>query len=167
MLTKLEKQLNKKANIDKLDEYLIELRNRYKCSPVVISQFNRELGDIQRQKFKELRPQLTDFKDSGNTQESANVVIALFHPKRYNLNEYLEYELKTGSYDILNNFRMAFILKNRGGKDGVHMAFRFLGICGYYEELPKPEEFRDNPKWYQLVQDFSKPFDELIKINKK
>jgi replicative DNA helicase len=161
-LVKAEQKLQKKANIDKLDEHLIELRNKYRCSPVVISQFNRELGDIQRQKFKELRPQLTDFKDSGNTQESANVVIALFHPKRYNITNYLDYELKTQSHDILDSFRTAFVLKNRGGRDGVYIAFRFLGICGYYEEIPKSEDFKENPKWYKKIPDFSKPFNELI-----
>lgn len=103
------------------------------------------------------------FKDSGNTQESANVVIALFHPKRYNITNYLDYELKTQSHDILDNFRTAFVLKNRGGRDGVFIAFRFLGVCGYYEEIPKSEDFKENPKWYKKILDFSKPFNELIK----
>jgi replicative DNA helicase len=154
---------NKKQNIDKMSTYLIELRNKYRVSPVVISQFNREMGDIQRQRFKELTPQLEDFKDSGNTQEDCNVALALFSPKRYNIPRYLEYDLKGVGYDVLDNFRAAFVVKNRGGRDGASLGMRFLGHCGYYEEIPKSEEFESNPGMYRLISDFSKPFNELIK----
>jgi KaiC/GvpD/RAD55 family RecA-like ATPase len=160
-------KLNKKLSMDKLCSYLIELRNKYKISPVVVSQFNRELGDIQRQKFKELTPQLTDFKETGNSQEDANVVLALMHPKRHNLDNYQDYVLKGIDYDITDNFRMGFIIKNRGGRDGVKLAFRFLGICGYFEEIPIAKEFNENPQWYKKIKDFSKPFLELIKTKTK
>ena len=140
---------------------LIELRNKYQAIPVVVSQFNRELGDIQRQRFKELVPQLEDFKDSGNSQEDANVVIALFSPKRYNIDRYLEYDLKFKGVSIGDYFRALFIIKNRGGRDGVSLATRFLGECGYFEELPNPDEFERNPEYYKAITDFSIPFNEI------
>lgn len=158
----------KKSIIDKLDSYLIQLRNYYRIIPVGITQFNRELGDTNRQRFKELTPQLEDFKDTGNTQESANVVLALFHPKRYNLTNYLAYNLTTstnvdgGSESNIDVFRAIFILKNRGGKDGMKQAFRFLGICGHFEEIPRADEFAENPHWYGKLADFNKPFHEHI-----
>jgi replicative DNA helicase len=153
---------SKKGNIDKMSNYLIELRNKYKAIPVVVSQFNRELGDVQRQRFKELTPQLEDFKDSGNSQEDANVVMALFSPKRYNLDSYLGYDLKVKNRNVLDNFRALFVIKNRGGRDGVSLGTRFAGHCGYFEEIPVPKDFEANPKWYDLIPDFSKSFDELI-----
>jgi replicative DNA helicase len=167
LLTKKEKGYTKKDNIDKLDEYLITLRNSYGCIPIVVSQFNRDMADTNRQRFKELTPLIEDFKDSGNTQESANVIIAVFHPKRYNMDSYKDYLLKSNRYNILDMFRMIFILKNRGGRDGVSLALRFLGICGYFEEIPKAEEFNENVLWYEKVKDFSKPFLELIKEKNK
>lgn len=163
-----EKGLVKKGTIDKLSSKLIELRNKYKVIPVVVSQFNRELGDIQRQRFKELVPQLEDFKDSGNSQEDANVVIALFSPKRYNIERYLEYDLKSKGYNIGDFFRALFVIKNRGGRDGVSLGTRFLGHCGYFEEIPQPGAFEENPDYYKAVDDFSKPFPELMEeINSK
>jgi replicative DNA helicase len=158
-----EGNLTKKGTIDRLSAYLIELRNKYKAIPVVVSQFNRELGDVQRQRFKELIPQLEDYKDSGNTQEDANVVLSLFSPKRYNIDRYLEYDLKSTRHDIGDYFRAIFITKNRGGRDSVSLATRFLGHCGYFEELPRPDEFESNPDYYKAVPDFSKPFSEIIK----
>jgi hypothetical protein len=168
-LLKQEQSFSKKLLIDKMDEYLIELRNKYRIIPVVISQFNRELGDIQRQKFKELVPILEDFKDSGNTQESANVVIALFSPKRYNLKSYIDYDLKgeIESKQVVDYFRAMFVLKNRGGKDGVRLGMRFLGNCGYFEEIPPPKDFEKNPLWYSKIVDFSKSFLELINTKKE
>lgn len=154
--------VTKKINLDKLSHYMIELRNRFKVTPVLVSQFNRELGDVQRQRFKELTPQLEDFKDTGNTQEDANVVIALFSPKRYNITNYLGYDLQNSKHNILDYFRAAFVIKNRGGRDGVVLATRFLGECGYYEELPQSSDFEKNPDWYKKVSDFSKSFNELI-----
>jgi replicative DNA helicase len=156
-----EQSLNKKGTIDRLSSYLIELRNKYQAIPVVVSQFNRELGDIQRQRFKELVPQLEDFKDSGNSQEDASVVIALFSPKRYNIDRYLEYDLKFKGVSIGDYFRALFIIKNRGGRDGVSLATRFLGECGYFEELPNPDEFERNPEYYKAITDFSIPFNEI------
>lgn len=153
-------KLNKKLSMDKLSSYLIELRNTYKIIPVVISQFNRELGDIQRQKFKEVTPQLTDFKETGNSQEDASVVLALMHPKRHNLQEYLGYNLRIK--DVIDHFRALFILKNRGGRDGLRLGLRFLGICGHFEEIPSSEDFEKNPKWYSKIPDFNKSFNELI-----
>lgn len=166
--SKGEAGLNKKQTIDKLSSQLIELRNKYKAIPVVVSQFNRELGDIQRQRFKELVPQLEDFKDSGNSQEDANVVIALFSPKRYNIDRYLEYDLKSKGYDIGEFFRALFVIKNRGGRDGVSLGTRFLGHCGYFEEIPQSKVFEENPDYYKAIDDFSKPFPELMEeVNTK
>lgn len=159
--SKTEGMLNKKGTIDRLSSYLIELRNKYKVIPVVISQFNRDLGDIQRQRFKELRPQLEDFKDSGSTQEDCNVAFAMFSPARYNIPNYLDYDLKSTKHDVVDYFRAGFIVKNRGGRDGAAIGFRFLGHCGYFEELPTAKTFEENPELYKVIPDFSKPFHEL------
>ena len=158
-LMRNEQQFSKKQNIDKLDEYCISLRNVYGVSPILISQFNRDLEDITRQKFKEVTPTLADFKETGNTQESADIVMSPFYPARYNIHEYRGYLL-----DNTNNhvFRFLYILKNRGKKDGVGIPLRFLGECGYFEEIP------DNPVLtpiiYDKLTDWSDNINNLIKI---
>jgi hypothetical protein len=127
------------------------------------------MGDIQRQRFKELTPQLEDFKDSGNSQEDCSVAIALFSPKRYNILRYLDYDLKATKHDVLDIFRAAFVIKNRGGRDGAALGMRFLGHCGYFEEIPKAEEFEENPEYYTMMSNFKKPIAKQIeeRNNKK
>jgi len=141
----------KKQSIDKLDEYCIELRNNYGLSPVLISQFNRDIADINRIKTGNIRPNLEDFKESGNTQESANIVIAPFYPARYDLPSYKGYMLGEGIGKLI---RFVYIIKNRGAKDNICIPMRFLGECGYFEELPaKPEDIEDI---YTKIKDFTK-----------
>lgn len=43
---------------------------------------------------------------------------------------------------------------------------RFLGVCGYFEEIPDPKTFEENPDYYPMVLNFKKPFNELIQESK-
>lgn len=134
-----EKQvyLTKKQTIDKLSEYCVWLRNNYSVTPVLISQFNRSLSDIDRQRFKELRPLLSDFKETGNPAEDANVIIALFQPFRYNISTYGD-----GRYNVAKlgaRFNTAHILANRNGDAGAMIGLNFLGECGQFRQFPQRE----------------------------
>jgi hypothetical protein len=132
------KLLTVKENIDKLSEYCVWLRNTYYVSPVVISQFNRELSDIDRQRFKELRPLISDFKNTGNPSEDANCIIALFNPAKYNISTYGD-----GKYNIAKlggRFRSAHILENRDGDAGMLIGLNFLGECGLFRHFPMRQE---------------------------
>lgn len=147
---------NKKSNIDKLDEYVIELRNKYKLTAILISQFNRDISDITRQKIKEVRPQLEDFKETSATSDGADIVIAPFNPSRYDIANYKNYNLN-GKH--AKHIRFIWILKNRGGVDNVYIPTRMLGECGYFEELPvKPPE--ESEEFYLSICDFTKKIKE-------
>jgi replicative DNA helicase len=125
---------SKKQIIDKTSEYNIENRNTYGVTHIDLSQFNRELNDIQRKKFEEPTPQDSDFKESGTPFEDCDICISPFSPDRYNLKQYRGYDLS--DIDVCKRFIYVYILKNRGGKFGVGIPMRFLGECGYFEELP-------------------------------
>lgn len=68
-LTKTEREFNKKQVIDKLSAYMIILRNKCNFSPVLVQQLNRSMSSSDRFKLDRVEPQLSDFKESGNTQE--------------------------------------------------------------------------------------------------
>lgn len=124
----------KKEKIDKGSEYAVNLRNFYGISKLAIQQFNREIADVERRRFGELSPQLEDFKESGNTQEDADIVMSLFNPQRYNL----------GTYGGLNvnefggRYRNLVVLKNRDGQDMKKHHLNFLGEVGHFRDLPDP-----------------------------
>lgn len=161
---KTERGLNPKQCIDELSSKLANARDRFGFTPVAISQFNRAIGNTDRMKISkgQLEPILEDFKESGNTQEDADLVIALFNPYRYNSSddngEYLGYKI---SEDFIspnghNRFRAMFILKNSYGLDDMTYGTLFLGECGYYETLPPADA--NNPIGAMLLD----PYINLI-----
>lgn len=141
-LLKLTKDLNtKKQVIDKMSSELRYIRDFYGYVVVPISQFNRDIANPLRIKNGDVEPNLEDFKDSSSTQEDADIVLALFDPMRYNIED-------PSGYD-LNNFRDSFgakyyrslrLIKNSFGEDDIRTGLAFHGKTGIFKELPKKKD---------------------------
>lgn len=151
-LTKSEREFSKKQVIDKLSAYMIILRNKCAFSPVLVQQLNRSMSSSDRFKLDRVEPQLSDFKESGNTQEDANVVLALFSPQRYEIPNFRDYNIGV----LRNRFRSLSILKNRDGEADKILGMQFIGEVGTFNELPKGIEMTndDYNKISQLKKDF-------------
>lgn len=141
-----------KKKLDLNSGYNVELRNNYNVSSVEISQFNRDLADYGRQKFKELAPQDADFKGTGNMYEDCDTCLALFSPKKHGIHEYHKYNIDA----LQNRIIFIFILKNRDGEDSISAALNFLGEAGYYRQLPKIADLSINPKLMEKAIKFLK-----------
>lgn len=146
------KLLTKKETIDKLSSYLIHIRNFYGGSGLLISQFNRELADVNRQRFKHIQPQLNDFKDTGNPAEDAEFIFSLFNPVRYNIQEYQGYDILTYGKHV----RFGFILKNRDGAADMGFGMNFCGEIGYFRNLPTYKELSINNTLSEKIINFTK-----------
>jgi replicative DNA helicase len=94
-----------------------------------------------------VEPKLSDFKDSGNTQQDANVIMTLFSPHRHELENFRGYNIKK----LRDRFRSVNILKNRDGAADVRVGLKFIGEVGLFSELPKVTEFSSNPELYDQV----------------
>ena len=134
----------KKAIIDKFSEEMRYARDTYGYTPVEVSQFNRDISNPTRIKNGDVEPMLEDFKDSGSTQEDADVVLALFDPMRYKVDDPSGYELKklvdeTGS----KHYRSLKILKNSYGSDDVRIGLAFFGSLGFFKEMPRKKDITD------------------------
>jgi len=132
---------NKKESIDNLSRQLVFFRNEFKLSPVVVSQFNRSIEGMDRRRESVYDPQLSDFKDTGSTQEDADTVISLYNPLRYGLEEHHGYDITRFG----RNYRGLEILKNRDGDDNLTIGMYFLGEVGLFKELPSAKELKENP----------------------
>ena len=152
-----------KQEIDKLSSYLVTLREKCRISPVVVQQANREQGNIERFKQGKSAFTINDAKDSGNTVQDCNVMIALYNPHRDGLKTYKNYDIK----QLESNFRSIMCLKNRFGDCDVEVGCNFFGGMNYFYELPKPDEIYDyarytNPNY--LLEDSAK-LDKPIEID--
>jgi len=146
--------LGDKDVIDDISMELSHARDRFGFSPVVVTQQNRAMGDINRMKLhgNDLSPQLEDIFKSSQMGFDADLIIGLFDPYRYKA---YDKEGKYGGYCInpveghepstrtpggVNRFRSAHILKNTFGADGGKFGMKFLGECNHFETLPHPDD---------------------------
>lgn len=135
-LTSTERGLTLKQSIDKLSEYFVILRNRYKFSPVVIQQQAFANEGLDAFKENKLRPTIAGLSDSKYISRDANVVLGLFSPFKFELPEYQHYDITK----LKDNVRFLEVLVNRGGSPGGLVALYFDGAVNYFDELPRPEE---------------------------
>jgi len=134
---------NKKGEIDTTVAYLVTLRNMCGISPTLIQQINREQSNIERFKAGRTGIQLSDLKETGDTTDAAEVVIALYGPNRDKLNTYRGYDVKT----LGDHIRMVQILKTRFGSADIEVAVNYHGDVNEWYELPLPNEIYDYEKY--------------------
>lgn len=132
-----------KGEIDKLSSYLVYFREKCGISPVVIQQANREQGNIERYKQGKSAFTINDAKDSGNTVQDCNVMLAIYNPFRDGLSTYKKYNIEL----LQGTFRSIMCLKNRYGDCDVEVAMNFFGGINMFHELPRYDEIYDYEKY--------------------
>jgi len=144
LLKPTKEYVTKKSRIDKMSDELRHVRDFYGYTPVVVSQFNREIANINRIRSGDVEPQLEDFKDSSNTQDDADVVLALFDPMRYKVEDPSGYDLsRLKDQWGAKYFRSLRLIKNSYGEDDIRIGLGFLGQVGLFKELPRRREMTD------------------------
>lgn len=157
--TKKGTEMIQKGAIDRLDEVLANARDKYQFIPIAISQFNRAIGDFGRIKMSkgDLSPIIEDFKDTSNTQESADLILAPFDPYRYDSYDkdgnYKGYNLTPGMLNPSGScrFRSIHILKNSYGPSDIVYGMKFLGEVSHFSLLPSYDDPDALLKIYQDV----------------
>jgi len=154
LLKTTKDQPTKKQAIDKMSDELRYARDFYGYTPVAVSQFNRDISNPLRIKNGDVEPQLEDFADSSQTQNDADVVLALFDPMRYKVLDPSGYNLDKLKDDYgAKYFRSLRLIKNSYGEDDVRIGLGFMGQVGMFKELPRRRDMTDAD--YQAVVDKS------------
>ena len=133
-----ERGFTDKEVLDKMSEYMVELRNMFGCSCIFISQFNDGLSNVDRAKFKgiDLSPQMTDFKSTRNPYADADVVIGTMCPYKLDMTTCLGYKIDK----LKSNMIMLKVIKNRLSKDNFGIGLYVNPKAGSFSELPVPEQ---------------------------
>lgn len=145
LLKTTKDQTTKKQAIDKMSDELRYARDFYGYTPVVVSQFNRDISNPIRIKNGDVEPQLEDFAESSQTQNDADVVLALFDPMRYKVADPSGYDLNKLKDEYgAKYFRSLRLIKNSYGEDDVRIGLGFMGQIGMFKELPKKANMTDS-----------------------
>jgi len=143
------RMMDDRQTINKASMYMRLARDRFGYSPVVVSQFNREIANPIRLKNGDVQPQLEDFSGSSGTQNDAEVIMALFDPMRYKVQDVYGYDLeklKEGANHPnpgSKKYRQLSILKNSYGTDDIGVGLGYQPQVGFFKELPWPDKMTD------------------------
>jgi hypothetical protein len=141
-LINTEKGKDLHESITKLSSHdLITLRNRFGYIPVVIQQ---QASDKEKQQFtfkgqsieSKLEPSLDGLGDNKLTQRDANLVLGLFAPNRYGIEEHKGYKIT----QLQDYYRNLSVLKNRDGIAHINVPLYFHGASGFFKEYPRVKD---------------------------
>ncbi len=144
-----EKGMDIKHTIEKHVDNNRLLRNKYGITSVDVQQ--QEAAKEKQEYYKgqsiesKLEPSLDGLGESKLTQRKVNVALGLFSPARYEIANYRGYDINK----FQDNYRAIKILKTRNGIPNIRTHLYFNGACNYWQELPKAEEFKNNPRLYE------------------
>lgn len=136
-----ERGFTVKENIDKVSEHLTWFRNKCNFTNILLTQANRNLGNIDRRKLDgdDLTMSLDDISDSSNVGNDVDLAVGILDPNKHKIVNYRGYDISK----LQNRSRFINILKNRDGEADKSLGLLFLGENGFFKELPKSGDMTD------------------------
>ena len=116
-LIECERGMDLRTSINKLSEYMIILRNRYKFIPVLVQQQSVETSNLEAFKANKIRPTMAGLSDSKYTGKDCSLMFGITNPFAFELPSYLGYDITK----LKSNARFVEIVLNRHGQSN--------GIC--------------------------------------
>lgn len=116
------------------NEYLIELRDKYGCIPVVVQQQNEERQGNKSIELGNTEPNSNGLADNKCTGKDCNVLFTIYSPLKNKIKSYLGYDISK----LRDSYRRVAIEFDRNGSS-CETSLHFNGAVNYFAELPKPE----------------------------
>lgn len=138
-LTLQESGKSMKEIIDDLSKKVVQIRNNFGATIVIIQQLTFDTVNDDRFKSKRLTPTLADFSDSKFTTRDCTYCLALFSPARVELSTFHGYDIKR----LGNSFRNLEILASRSGEANINLGLNFIGKTSVIRELPRADQMTD------------------------
>ena len=123
------------------------LRNRYKFTPIIIQQQNVNKESNESVKLGRVRPDKNGLSDSSYTANDCNILLGLFSPNKFELQEYLGYDVRI----LKDHLRFLEVVAARDGGLGGILPLYFEGESNQFFELPLPND-PEIEKWYNYAK---------------
>lgn len=132
-----ENGMKKMETIDRMSKYGITLRNQLSYIFVLIQHQAQAQEGIENQKLNKLYPSSDGLADCKTTTRDANLVLGLYSPFKYGLQEHEKYDITK----FRNNIRFLYVIEDRdNGSAGQICPLFFDGAVSSFAELPLPEQ---------------------------
>lgn len=143
-----EKGMDLRESINKLSEYMVNLRNRYRYIPVIVQQQSTESTGLEAFKLNKIRPTVAGLADSKYTGRDLTIMLGMTNPYAHELATYNGYDITK----LKGNARFLEVVVNREGQSNGLIGLYFDGACNYFAELPKPNDKEGLMKVYQMIE---------------
>lgn len=133
-------------------DYCLHLRDKFGFIPVNVQQqasakeqveYNYKGNTIE----EKLEPSLEGLGDNKTTQRDANVVLGLFAPDRYQIEQHNGYDVSF----FRDRYRSMSILKDRDGIANKKLPLFFDGAVDFFKELPRADDAEGMRRVYDYV----------------
>lgn len=142
-----ERGKNLRETINKLSEYMVQLRNKFGYTPIVIQQQSTETADLEAFKANKIRPTTAGLSDSKYTARDCNTMIGIVNPFKFEIPTYLRYNIER----FQDNIRFIEVVIQRGGIAKGIAALFFDGATCYFNQLPDYNELSKINKYYAYL----------------
>ena len=146
-LLETERGLTLRECINKLSEYMVIFRNRYKYIPVIVQQQSVETTNLDAFKNNKIRPTPSGLADSKGPSKDCSIMLGITNPFSHELREYLGYDINK----FKGEFRCLEVVLNRNGSSNGICPLFFDGAIGYFSELPLPNNKIELDKVYKYL----------------
>lgn len=154
--------LDLRQSINKLSEYLVMLRNRYKYIPILIQQQNIQSQGLDAVKSNKIRPTPMGCADSTSPPKDASVMLGIINPFAFDLAEYQGYNIA----QFRGNIRFVEVVLNRHGISNSLCPLFFNGKNNYFSELPLPNDVQQLQKIYAALEIIRKKSNKINFIHR-
>lgn len=143
-----DKGMNREQEISSISRSLKGLAKELNIPVIALSQLNRSVESRGGEK----KPMLSDLRESGSIEQDADMVMFLYRPEYYNLNEGQDGASLKGVSEII-------IAKHRNGPTGsIELRFnknfgRFYDAGGLYEEMKEFTDYKTLPSKGNFMND--------------
>lgn len=148
-----EQGLNKMQTIEKMSKYFITLRNQMNWVAVLIQHQAQAQEGIENFKLNKIKPSSDGLADCKTTTRDANMVIGLYSPFKYEIENYEHYDIRK----FRNYIRFMEIIEDRDyGASGNICPLFFNGASSAFFELPRYDESTKLNEIYAYINELER-----------
>lgn len=145
-LISTQQGMDLRQSMNKLSEHFVELRNKYKYTPIIVHQ-QAMFESLDAFKMDKLEPSIQNLADSKAIARDLDMCLGIFSPYKYNLHDYKGYNIDV----FKDNIRFVNVLLNRNGLCNGVLPLYFDGAVNYFTPLCSPKNEIEINKIYEYI----------------